>query len=455
MQIAVKIPRQILQEAIRDLSRPHSFAAERVGFFSTRCSKTDSTILVHCFAYNSIADEHYLEDHDVGARISSEAITRAMSRAVTDSAGQIHVHSHGNVSHPIPSRVDLRELPKVARSLRNANLAEVHGWMVVSNENAWISLLLADRIVEGNQIYFSVIGFPVIFTRRCIDPALPKNTSSIGKPRERTRASDRYDRQSFLGTNAEAIIGDTKVGIIGLGGGGSHLTQQLAHVGFRNFVLCDPDRISESNLNRLVGATLIDVRKKALKVAIAERNIRRLHTQVRVTAQGSKWEDATDDLIGCNLILGCVDSFCTRRDLEAFCRRHLIPYIDVGMDVMKSDDDHFEIFGQVILSMPGNPCMHCMGFLNDSVLALEAQNYGAAGTRPQVVWSNGLLCSAAVGIVVDLITDWSHVCRGPVYLSFRGSQLTLQEDNRLSAVRRLSCQHFPLFQAGDPVFTSL
>jgi hypothetical protein len=455
MQVALKIPRTILQEALGDLNRPHSFAAERVGFFSTRCSKTDSTILVHCIAYHTIADEHYLEDHDVGARITSEAITGAMSRAAANSLGQIHVHSHGNVSPPIPSPVDWRELPKLARSFRNANSREAHGWMVLGNEKAWTSLLLGDRIVEASEICFSLVGFPIVVNRRCLPTTLNKNTSSVSKPLVRTRASDRYDRQNFLGANATAIIDNTIVGIVGLGGGGSHVSQQLAHVGFRNFVLCDPDRVSESNLNRMVGATIMDVRKSVLKVAIAERNVRKLHRKVRINTRACKWEDAIDDLVGCDLIIGCVDSFCTRRDLEAFSRRHLIPYVDVGMDVMRSDDDRFEIFGQVILSMPGKACMHCMGFLNQSVLALEAQNYNAAGNRPQVVWSNGLLCSAAVGLVVDLITDWSQACRAPVYLSFRGSQLTLREDNRLSTVRGLSCQHFPFFQAGDPVFKPL
>ena len=118
-------------------------------------------------------------------------------------------------------------------------------------------------------------------------------------------------------------------------------------------------------------------------------------------------------------IVGCVDTFAGRRDLESFCRRHLIPYIDVGMDVQKTSGGH-EIFGQVILSMPGRPCMHCMGFLTDELLAEEAREYGAAGTRPQVIFANGVICSAAIGVVVDLVTGWSCNSRESVYLNFRG-----------------------------------
>jgi molybdopterin/thiamine biosynthesis adenylyltransferase len=49
------------------------------------------------------------------------------------------------------------------------------------------------------------------------------------------------------------------VGLAGLGGGGSHIVQQLAHIGFQRFVVYEGDVVEESNLNRLVGATSIDV----------------------------------------------------------------------------------------------------------------------------------------------------------------------------------------------------
>src|SRR5207344_2838807 len=112
----------------------------------------------------------------------------------------------------------------------------------------------------------------------------------------------------------------------------------------------------------------------------------------------------TKSFLHCDVIVGCVDTFVGRRDLESFCRRHLIPYLDVGMDVLKDQRNSCEIIGQVILSMPGRPCMHCMGFLTDELLAEEARRYGAAGARPQVVWANGVLSSAAIGIIVDLVT---------------------------------------------------
>jgi len=87
--------------------------------------------------------------------------------------------------------------------------------------------------------------------------------------------------------------------------------------------------------------------------------------------------------------------------------------------------------GQVILSMPGFACMKCMGFLTDAILGKEAANYGRAANRSQVGWSNAILAATAVGIAVDLITDWSKSIRGPIFMSYDGNQRTMNPDARL------------------------
>lgn len=454
MKTLVKIPRRLFEHAKEDLSRPHAFACERVGFFSTRRSVTDSGTLVHCIAYHAVADEHYVEDDSVGARIGSRAITDAMTRAMTDSVGQLHVHRHGGRGLPRPSFTDDDELSPLARSFVNANRSEASGWMILGDNDAYTRLTMPPHSEVVVACPVTIVGAPVIVNRRNTQPGL---SGFIGKliGKRRAAGNRRYARQSFLGSDSESIIANAVVGIVGLGGGGSHIVQQLAHLGFKRFILCDHDRISNSNLNRLVGATCADVRAKRLKADIASRTILKLHRDAHINAPGHKWEDMIDDLLTCDVVVGCVDTFATRRDVEAFCRQHMIPYVDVGMDVHSMATGQFEIDGQVILSLPGEPCMHCMGFLNEIVLSQEAAKYGAAGDNPQVVWSNGLLCSAAVGIVVDLLTDWSKTLRGPRYLALQGRALTLQPDKRIAALSGHDCKHYPLTQIGDPLFTAL
>lgn len=55
--------------------------------------------------------------------------------------------------------------------------------------------------------------------------------------------------------------------------------------------------------------------------------------------------------------------------------------------------------------MPGGPCLRCMGIIDDRSIVLEAQMYGAAGGRAQVVWWNvppcGWVFSAALHALAE------------------------------------------------------
>src|SRR6267143_583442 len=111
----------------------------------------------------------------------------------------------------------------------------------------------------------------------------------------------RYNRQSFLGEASERIFATAKVGILGLGGGGSHVVQQLAHLGIRNFVICDPDKVEDTNLNRLVGATRQDVQNATLKVEVARRVIAGLHSDAHIVALSTRWQDNSESLKICDM----------------------------------------------------------------------------------------------------------------------------------------------------------
>ena len=165
--------------------------------------------------------------------------------------------------------------------------------------------------------------------------------------------SERHSRQSFLGPDSERTLADCTVGIVGLGGGGSHIAQQLAHVGVRDFVLRDPDTVEDSNLNRLVGGTAADALLDVPKVHALGRLILGVAPDARVEALQARWQNDPEALRRCDVFFGCVDSFAQRHELEVFARRSLIPYIDIGLDVVAVDGEPPQMGGQVFLSMPG------------------------------------------------------------------------------------------------------
>ncbi|MDR6661278.1 hypothetical protein J2W51_003864 [Tardiphaga robiniae] len=262
----------------------------------------------------------------------------------------------------------------------------------------------------------------------------------------------RLNRQSFLGTHSDAILESTTIGIVGLGGGGSHVAQQTAHLGVGAYVNADPDIIEETNTNRLIGGTLADVDACMPKVAIAARIIRALHPKAQIISVQDDWHNAVDDLKRCAVIVGAVDGFREREQLERFARRHLIPYIDIGMDVHDLGKLGFLISGQVILSMPGAPCMRCCGFITDERLKQEARKYGAAGARPQVVWSNGVLASTAVGLLTQVLTPWYPNPPAFVFLDYDGNKGTVTRNSRMELLNDHVCPHHPSDEAGDPLF---
>ena len=290
----------------------------------------------------------------------------------------------------------------------------------------------------------------------------------------------RLDRQSFLGLDSDAILEAATIGVVGLGGGGSHVVQQAAHMGIGGYVNVDPQTIDETNTNRLVGGTLADVQCKATKTGIvkrmvrrllrfvggtldyidckraktgiAERLIRGLNPNARIISIAGRWQEATDQLKACDVIVGAVDSFTERDQLERFARRYLIPYIDIGMDVHDLGNNRFLVSGQVVLSTPGAPCLRCCGFLTDERLREEANRYGAAGSRPQVVWSNGVLASTAIGILVQMLTPWCERPPAFVYLEYDGNKGSVSRSAYMDALKESACPHHPPDETGDPMF---
>jgi len=228
---------------------------------------------------------------------------------------------------------------------------------------------------------------------------------------------NRFKRQGFLGEAGQRAIERVRVAICGLGGGGSILATLLAHLGVLDFVLFDGDVAEGWNLNRAITLTEADIVARTLKIDAAERRIKEVRSTARVEKNACRWQDSPETLRSCNLAFGSIDGFQGRDELEKTCRRFLLPLIDLGMDVRTLKGHRPRMAGQVILSMPGEACMWCMGFLDDEKIALEDHRYGDAGDNPQVVWALTHLASSAsytIAWISDSILFRSVAGRRPV-----------------------------------------
>lgn len=261
-----------------------------------------------------------------------------------------------------------------------------------------------------------------------------------------------FSRQSFLGPDSQSILAKARIAIAGLGGGGSHIAQQLAHLGVGNIRLIDPQRIEDSNLNRLVGATTEDVKEKTPKVRIAERLIKGIRPWINVEAAQDEWQKADNLIKDAHVLFGCVDGYQQRGYLEAAARRYRLAYIDIGMDVSKIAASHHAVAGQMIMTLPDGPCMRCLGFLTDERLNQEENNYGDAGFNPQVIWTNGTLASIAVGQFVQLLTPWGQNPADFEWLELDGNTQTISKSQQPQYTINGSCNHFGRRDIGDPFF---
>ena len=253
----------------------------------------------------------------------------------------------------------------------------------------------------------------------------------------------RYDRQELLfGREGQDKLEAQTVAIVGLGGLGSHVAQQLAYLGVRAYALIDHDHATLSNLNRLVGATEDDARRSSLKTDIAERMIKTILPSARVTSLADTFisDEAFALLKQTDFVFGCVDHDGARLVLNEFCQAYERPYLDLASDI----DPETKDFGGRFLYSDGRVCVSCRELLDERAVRLafstESQRQeeeriygirrGALGEAgPAVVSLNGIIASVAVTEYMVEITGVR-----PAYLhgEYKGMMGVLTRDRNLA-----------------------
>ncbi len=170
MKVQIKLTGALHADIIRDLARPHPFAAERVGFvFGRAGSLTDHGRLILLTRYHSIPDDQYVEDHTVGARIGSEALTWAMQAVYHGRPareGIFHLHLHGHYGETGMSATDRREIPRLIPGFQSVGRDAVHGIIILSADHGsgWVWPQSGTEPIHADCV--SVIGAPVgVFDR--------------------------------------------------------------------------------------------------------------------------------------------------------------------------------------------------------------------------------------------------------------------------------------------------
>jgi molybdopterin/thiamine biosynthesis adenylyltransferase len=205
-----------------------------------------------------------------------------------------------------------------------------------------------------------------------------------------------YDRQALVfGPAGQELLAATKVGIIGLGGAGSLISEWLALTGVGQIIAIDPERMEVSNRARVVGATRWDTlewlarsrwpwlqgiarRFATHKVKVAARVARRAKHDIDYRAVVGDLRVAETALLlkDCDFIFLCADSAQCRLIFNALVHQYLIPGVQVGSKV--SVDPKTRAVGDVFVAarpvfpMAGGGCLRCNSLIPAAQLQREA-----------------------------------------------------------------------------------
>ncbi len=127
-------------------------------------------------------------------------------------------------------------------------------------------------------------------------------------------------------------LSDKSCAVVGLGGLGTNVAVHLAGAGVGKILLCDFDRVSQTNLNRQfmyvaedVGELKCEKLKKRLSAYAPEITLEAVKEKITEDSQKEKLKE-------CDIIFSCVDNNDTRMILEDFCRENSIPLVHGGID---------------------------------------------------------------------------------------------------------------------------
>lgn len=251
--------------------------------------------------------------------------------------------------------------------------------------------------------------------------------------------TDRYDRQiRFFGAEGQRHIEDAHVVVLGCGGLGMHVIQQLAYLGIQRWTFIDDDAVDNTSLNRLVGAVPEDV--GTAKIDIAARLVRSLHPSAIIDKIEGRVGDPkladqlADALSRADLMIGCFDKETPRLHATKLSSDVGVPYIDAATDIVEQDND-LMYGGRIVVAHNGTGCLACLDVLDQVELAREQMTpvqraehdriYGVDrgdldGSGPSVVTLNGVVASLACTEAMVLLTSLREPNRQLTYRAYLG-----------------------------------
>ena len=358
-----------------------------------------------------VPDAAYIRRGGDHLSIASEGYVPVLSDAEKLGAVALWLHTHpGMHAAPRPSEHDKEVDRQIADLFRLRTGSPYYGTLIFSPRPqgfAFSGYIQADaeapvqieRVWQVGERFRLIRSF--LLSDGEVSPIFDRNVRALGGAVQRT-------------------LGDLRIGIVGCGGTGSAVAEQLVRLGVRHITLFDPDNISASNVTRVYGSTGSDIGKP--KVETLGAHLKRIapETECKLVPSMITLRPVAQQLCSCDIVFGCTDDNAGRLVLSRFSTYMLTPVIDSGVLVTSNANGLLTgIDGRVTTLAPSQACLVCRGRIDLARAGAELltpeerrrrQDEGYAPalgrTEPAVVTFTTLVGATAVSEVLERLIGY-------------------------------------------------
>lgn len=355
----------VLPESIADeLTQAASSDVESGGVLLARHVETPSgNVRLLGREMHWVPDEAYEVRSRSELVVASDGFVPYLRIAEDQGSVPIWLHTHpGQHASPQPSHRDAvvnRELADLFR-LRSDN--PWYGAVVIASTD---DQLRFTGHIESVEALVDIDRMWIAGARCCLVNSWTREFAPL---------DEMFDRSiRAFGGAIQSMLADLRIAVVGTGGTGSAVVEQLVRLGVRHLSIFDPDELSLSNVTRVYGSSPKQV--GMAKVDVMAAHIERIAPGVVVEShrRSITEEQAARRLIDADVIFGCTDDNVGRLVLSRIATYFMTPVIDCG--VLLSADSRARIDGidgRITFLGPGAPCLLCRERIDLERAAAEA-----------------------------------------------------------------------------------
>lgn len=357
-----------------------------------------------------VPDDAYILREAEALTIASHGYVPALAAAEDDQSIPIWLHTHpGDGASPKPSRHDDTVDQELTELFRLRSGSPFYGAVVIAHDGGQLRftghLESNDERADIDRLWVTGRRFALTRNRLYKSASLP----------------DQFDRNiRAFGGEVQQILGDLCVAVVGCGGTGSAVAEQLVRLGVRHFSLLDPDTMSASNITRVYGSFPSDVGRP--KVQVVAEHLQRIAPDAVVDVRQSMItkEATAKALLDADVVFGCTDDNAGRLVLSRLASYLLTAVIDCGVLLSSGRGGQLSgIDGRVTVLAPGTACLVCRNRIDlarasaemlapDEHQRLADEGYAPAltGVEPAVVAYTTQVAAAAVGELLERLIHY-------------------------------------------------